>query len=170
MPAARPARRYNRLQRALLLIRHYGKSRIEIPLVGFTLLIACVTLGIFASFLISYAVSCLLARLFSGGFILERDFMNVCVPCMLIFGIAGGNRLLQKSERWEAKLFDAMTIPPPAEINEILPESELLVRASHAAASDSLLSPAFAPPDTEPDTLLRAANAATEKFPGAGRK
>ena len=166
MPAARPVRRYNRFQRALLLIRHYGKTRLGVPLTGFALLIVGVMSGAILTGVFSYFVSVVLTHLYPGKFILERDFMNVWVPCAIVVGFAAHVRLSSKSDAWEEKLRAAFTNPPPPEINEVLPESEVLVRASDGSASDFLLTPAFAPSDNAPETLLRAANAAPENFPG----
>lgn len=158
MPAAKPIRRYTRSQRALLLIKHYGKSRVGVPLGAFVLLIASVMTGAILAMLFSFLVAYVLARLYPGKFIMERDFLNVWVPCMMLFAVAMTPRLMKFSESWEVKLLDAMTRPPPAIINEILPDEELLVRASNpnsGAAGTVLLRPASeCRPDPAPHTLL----------------
>jgi len=171
MPATKHARRYNRFQRALLLIQHYAKTRLGVPLAGFTLLVLFVVSGCLVVGVFSYFVSVVLTHLYPGKFILERDFMNVWVPCAIVVGVIAQARLLGKpAELWEEKLRVAMTSPPPAEINAMLPDAQVLVRASNPAASDSLLTPASAPPDAEPETLLRAANRPAAKFHNGSEK
>ncbi len=170
MPVSRPTPRYNRSQRALLLIRHYAKNRVGVPLAAFVLIIAAVMCCAVAAGIMAYAIGCALTHLFPGRFLLERDFLSVWLPCMIAFVTVALVCWHGKIDAWETHLTAALTSPPPAERNEPLTESEILVRASIADAPDSLLTPASAPPDAQPETLLRASKPFHEKFPGDREK
>ncbi len=156
MPSDRPIHRYNRLQRAVLLFRHYGRTRIGVPLSALVLLVSCVTVGLVLIGAFSYVIACGLTHLFPAQFVLERDFLNLSVPCMVLIGIPVAAYVSRNSDKWEANLLTAMTAPPPEAVSATLPDARILVRATVTVRTDALLTPAgTVQPTAQPDVLLR---------------
>ena len=159
MSTRRPIRRYNRLQRALLLSRHYGRTRVGIPLSGLLRLVFSVVAGVTVTTLCCALLACALHRLFFSRSALELVFWYLWMPGLTLFGWASQSYGNSKTEAWEAELRRAMTEPPPAFIHETVPEAEILVRASVAldknAAQAVLLRPAAGGSSAAPETLLR---------------
>lgn len=156
MPSLRPIHRYNRLQRAVLLCRHYGRTRIGVPLSALALLVSCVTVGLVLIGAFSYVIACGLAHACPAHFVLERDFLNLCVPCMVLVGIPVAAHVSRNSDTWEAKLLASMTAPPPVEVSATLPDASILVRSAETVRSDALLTPArTVQPTAQAEVLLR---------------
>ena len=159
MRKSKPIRRHSKPRRALMNTKYYGARGLRLPI---KLMLGCFaivcTLTNFSS------VLCLIwwfVYLIMGQFGSMRNaatsgvFVFVFFFCSIICAYILHYYISTYTELPEGHLLN----PVRPDLNEILPEAEILVRASSvsdAAQKETLLRSVVAKPDAEPETLLRA--------------
>ena len=166
MNEKKPIRRHSRLRRVVMQIKYYSAKSLRSPIwllfFGFTVFTVILTL--FGCLGFFYLLLCLLMGEFASWSEALKDLARLALilACVLF----GDYILYRLYDAYYALPQGHLLNPLPPAPNEILPEAEVLVRASSvsdAAQKETLLRPAAANADAEPQTLLRAANgSATE--------
>ena len=166
MPENKPVRRYSSVRRAAMQIVYYTRQVMRLPMM--------LLLGILGAIAGIFAFFCFLGFLVTVcGFVIalgstsgRNGNVGTIVEWLVIeaflFLISGGLAWICVNAAFDITTAPRGSLINPMlpEVNAVLPDAEVLVRASiasSAAQKDILLRPANAKPDVEPETLLRAA-------------
>ena len=164
------SRRKNKPRRALLLTKYYMQRGVVLPVSVLVYIIASVMAGVIACMLISLFICVPLSLIFSERFPLIGSLFNLTIFLMFSFAFRYSSTLEWSVNKLAEKPVGHFLNPAYPEKDELLKDKDVLVRASMPnsdAQKHILLRPATDEPETNPNTLLRAANAETIDFPGS---
>ena len=159
----KPIRRHSKPRRVLMNAGYYTVKGLRVPVIGILTLAFALFFLVFIASL--FCIMILIMEKVQGRYE-SGGFLNLTLPtCGIVALFFGGGAFVMGRIALETANAPVGTIlnPTPPKVNEILPDTEVLVRASiasDAAQKETLLRPAAATADLEPQTLLRASGKA----------